>query len=267
MAIVTLKDRVNSYQECYSQKIMPRLPVVISLVGRSFDRVTSKLTKPYALDLTNVMCATAIKLCHEVEGTVFAYVFYDDITLVVRNDQTNDTKPWFQNDIQSIVSVSASIATLEFNNAARSTELPLLGDATFVSSVFAVPNLGEAANVIVCKQQLAQHRALTGAVMHKLTEKFGDDAIDILQNRSADEKEELLREYGSDFSSYPQPYRRGIACYRAPVAVNSKDGQIFKKKWILNNELPFFAKDQSFLTNIFKIGSDIVRANELENVR
>lgn len=266
MAIITLKDRVNSYQTIYSQKIMPRLPIVITINGRSFRRITSKIEKPFSLEFLNVMCATMVKLCHEIEGAVFAYMFSDEITIIVRNDQSLETQAWFQNDIQAMVSVSASIATLEFNSAAKSCDLLLIGEPTFVSNVFAVPNLTEAANVIVCKQQLAQHRSLTSAVLHELTKKYGDDAIDILQNRTSEEKEELLQEYGIHFNSYPTAYRRGVACYRAPTVVHSKDGQVIKNKWVVNTELPIFAKDQ-FLSNIFKSGSDIFRVNDLENVR
>lgn len=258
---------MNSYQACYSQKILPRVPIVITINGRSFSRITSKIEKPFSLDFLNVMCATTIKLCHEVEGAVFAYTFGDDITLVVRNDQSLETQAWFQNDIQSMVSVSASIATLEFSSAAKSCDLLLGGEPTFISNVFAVPNLTEAANVVVCKQQLAQHRALTSAVLHELTKKYGDDAIDILHNRTADEKEELLQEYGIHFNSYPQAYRRGVACYRAKTIVQGKDGQVMKNKWVVNTELPLFAKEQVFLSNILTTGSDIFRANELEKSR
>jgi len=260
MAIHTLKDRINSYRDACSQKLLRRLPVVINVNGRGFRRVTSMIEKPFSADLANVMCATAVKLCHEIDGAVFAYTFNDDITIITRNDQSYETQPWFQNDVQKIVSAASSIATLEFSNAAKEVGLGSLAEAMFTSHAFTVPSLTEAINVLIAKQQLASQSALNFSVFYELTEKYGDDAIEILQNRTPDDKEELLEECGRSFSAYPAPFRRGVACYRSPTLVNSKDGGIIKNKWVIDPDLPLFSKDQAFLTNIFKTGSDIIRA-------
>lgn len=258
MTIQTLKDRINSYREVSSQKLMRRLPVVINVNGRSFRKLTSSLGKPYNNEFSNVMCATAVKLCHEIDGAVFAYTYNDDITIIVRNDQSLETQPWFQNDVQKIVSASASIATLEFSNACKAVDLTLNAEATFVANVFTVPSLTEAMNVLIAKQQAASQSSLNFAVFYELSLKYGDDAIDILQNRSPEDKEELLEECGRSYNTYPAPFRRGIACYRAPTLVSG----VIKNKWIINTELPIFAKDQTFLGNIFKSGADIVRVSD-----
>lgn len=259
MTIKTLKDRINGYREVSSPKLMCRLPVVINVNGRGFRRLTSGLEKPYCAEFANVMCATAIKLCHEIDGAVFAYTFNDDITIITRNDQSLETQPWFQNDVQKIVSASSSIATLEFGNAAKAVDLVLKGEATFTSNVFTVPSITEAINVLIAKQQLASQTSLNFAVFYELTAKYGEDAIDILQNRTPEDKEELLEECGRSYNSYPVPFRRGIACYRAPTLIS---GGVLKNKWIVNTDIPVFTKDQTFLSNIFKSGSDIVRVNE-----
>lgn len=262
MAIQTLKDRINSYREVSSQKLMRRLPVIINVNGRGFRRLTSNIDKPYSNELSNVMCATAIKLCHEVDGAVFAYTFNDDIIIIARNDQSHETQAWFQNDVQKIVSASASIATLEFSNALRAVDLSLNGEATFIATAFTVPSITEAINVLIAKQQLAAQTSLNFSAFYELSAKYGDDAIDILQHRTPEDKEELLEECGRSYNTYPTAFRRGIACYRAPTLISSRDGGVIKNKWILNTDLPVFTKDQTFLANIFKSGSDIVRVTD-----
>lgn len=262
MTVQTLKERITSYKEANSLKLMRRVPIIINVNGRAFARITNDLSKPYCAEFMNAMCATSIKLCHEITGSVFAYCFNDNITIVTRNDQSNETMPWFQNDAQKIVSASASIATLEFSNAARDLGLKLAGDATFASSVYAVPNLTEAINVLVAMQQVSTHSSLNFASYYELYKKYGQDAYDIVQGRTAEEKEELLtEECGIAFNNYPSAFRRGVAFYRAPTLVSSAEGQIMKNKWVMNNEIPIFTKDQTFLTNIFKSGADIYRAN------
>ncbi len=261
MPIQTLKERINDYREVSSSKLMRKLPIVINLNGRSFRRITQGIEKPYSTDFSNVMCATAIKLCHEISGAVFAYIFNDDITIVARNDQSVETQAWFQNDIQKIVSVSASIATLEFANAAKSFDLILNGEATFTSNVYTVPSTMEAINVLILKQQLCQQTSLNFSAFYELSHRYGDDAIDILQNRSPEEKEELLAQCGQHYTTFPLPFRRGIACYRSPTLISSRDGDTFRNKWTLNTELPIFSKDSKFLENILRSGSDIIRVN------
>lgn len=255
---MSLKDRINSYKEASSQRLMKRLPVVINVNGRGFRRLTSLIDKPYSNELASVFAATMVKLCQEIDGSVFAYNYNDDITIISRNDQTYETQPWFQNDVQKIASAAASIATLEFNNAVKTFDLNLNGEATFTSTVFAVPSILEAINAIIYKQQQCAQTSLSFASLYELTDLYGKDALDILQNRSSEDKIDLLEECGHPYDQYSLAFRRGIACYRAPMLSN-KEG-ILKNKWIVNNELPIFVQDQGFLTNILKIGQDIVRA-------
>jgi tRNA(His) 5'-end guanylyltransferase len=71
---------------------------------------------------------------------------------------------------------------------------------------------------------------------------------------SVDEKINLLfEECNIVFNNYPKVFRRGAALYKAPNIVNG----IIKNKWIINEDLPIFNKNQSFISNILKNGLDI----------
>lgn len=238
---------------------MRKIPIVVNINARSSQKTTAKLEKPHSNKFSNAMCATTVKLCHELEGAILAYSFSDDITVIIRNDQSFDTQPWFNNDIQKINSVAASIATLEFSKAAISVGMDL-NEVTFLSHVFAVPNLTEVSNLLIAKQQLATQSAIGFAAYYELYKKYGEDSEDILQGRTLDEKEELLaEECGISFNEYPSVFKRGFAVYRAPSIIGGLSGQSIKNKWIVNPDIPLFTKEHSFLNNLLKTGADIVR--------
>src|ERR1700722_3035464 len=152
-----LKDRIESYQKTTDLKMLERLPIIISLNGRSFAKHTSLLTKPYCSKLAECLAATTLKVCSEIEGVFFAYQFNDEIVLVARNDQTNETEPFCDNKVQKICSIASSVASLHFGDCLKRIELDLVGNPIFTANIFAVPNIAEATNTMIYKQQQNFH--------------------------------------------------------------------------------------------------------------
>jgi len=253
----SLKDRIEFYQKLVDPHIMPRLPIIIGINGRSFSKITSFLDKPYCPKLAECMLSTTLRLCSDIEGALFAYQHNDEITVVARNDQNPDTVPWYDNNIQKICSITASIATMHFNDCATKIELNLTADPVFTSQVFGVPTISEAINTVIYRQQHNFQTSIQFASHYELLKKYDKNTIkEMLAGLNVDEKIGLLQqECGIDFHQMPQAFRRGVACYKVPKLV---DG-VVKNKWMLNTELPIFTKDQSFLSNIFKNGADIFR--------
>jgi len=257
-----LKDRIDSYIESSDHKILSRLPIIICVNGRAFSKLTSLIDKPYCTKFAEGMLSAMLKLCMEVEGALFAYQHNDEIVIVARNDQSLETEPWYDNRVQKIASITASIATTHFKNYVGSTDLNLLGEPLFTSQVFAVPNISEAINTLVYKQQQNFHTSIQFACYYELLKKHYRNTIkEMLSGLTVDEKIDLLRqECGIDFNEYPHSFRRGAACYKIPKII---EGGTMKTKWAINPELPIFTKDQTFLSNIFKNGADIFRAGSL----
>lgn len=257
MSSIKLKDRMDSYYEASDYKLLNRVPIIISVNGRSFSKITSLLDKPYCNKFAECMFSTTLRLCNDIEGALFAYHHNDEITIVARNDQNVDTAPWFDNRVQKICSVTSSIAAVHFNDCSTSIGLNVLGDPIFTSQVFAVPNVAEAINTMVYKQQHNFHMAIQSACFYELLKKYDKNNIkEMLTGLSVDQKIDLLsQECNIDFNEYPVSFRRGVAAYKVPKV---SDG-IMKNKWFLNSDLPIFTKDQSFLSNIFKNGADIFR--------
>ena len=256
-----LKDRIDTYQAGTDYLLMPRTPVIIVINGRGFTKLTQLLDKPFCPKLLECFTSTTLRLCSEIEGTVFAYQHNDEIVLITRNDQTLETEAWYDNRLQKICSISASLATRYFSHYTNQIRLDLSGDPIFTSQVFTVPTIGEAINTIVFKQQRNFHTSISLACMYELIKKYDKNSIkDMLGGLTVDEKIDLLRqECQVEFNDYPVAFRRGTACYKTPKIVD----QSTKYKWYLNTEPPIFTKDQSFLSNLFRNGADIFRQESL----
>ena len=112
---MNLEHRMKQY-EYVSRTFLPtRLPIIIRVDGKCMKTFTKGFTKPFDALLSGAMARTAAKLLEDVEGCVFAYTQSDEISLLLKNDQTLETNAWFDNNLSKIISLSASIATLNFN--------------------------------------------------------------------------------------------------------------------------------------------------------
>lgn len=254
----SLKNRMESYMDSTNIKLLPKIPLIINVNGRSFSKNTSLLDKPFCQKFAECMFSTMLKLCSDIDGTIFAYHHNDEITLAIRNDQSLDTNSWYDNKIQKICSAVSSIATMHFNTCANAIDLNLMGETIFITQVFAVPNVAEAINALVFKQQQNFQTSIQFACFYELLKKNYDknNIKEMLSGLSIDEKIDLLQQECSiDFNDYSASYRRGSACYKIPKVINGT----MKNKWFINHDLPIFTKDQSFLSNIFKNGADIFR--------
>src|SRR5690606_6640342 len=131
-------------------------PVIIRLDGNSFSRLTRvlKLEKPFDERFNRAMDAAAIAVLEYCSGAQVAYVQSDEITILLRNDQTHETTPFLGNRTQKITSLTAATAAVAFSQA-LAAELGLEARdgvrAIFDARVFVVPP-AEVNNVFLWRQ-------------------------------------------------------------------------------------------------------------------
>lgn len=257
MTTQTIKERISSYEDVCNYKLLPKIPIIIQINGRSFHKTTSFLNKPYCELFSDTMAFTMMQLCLEIEGAIFAYQYNDQIIIIARNDRNADTLPWYDNRIQKISSAVSSLATFHFNNMANLKNINLVGDSIFLTQVFNAPTVLEAIHAIVLKQQQNFQYAVQAACFYELIKLHKKESIkEMLSGLTIDEKIDLLyQECNISFNEYPMAFKRGIACYRSPQIINDS----VKNKWILNKEPPIFTQDHSLLANVFQNGADILR--------
>lgn len=247
----SLRDRIQDYEDRADLKLVPRIPVVIAINGRSFSKTTSLLDKPFNQDFLEVSAGTLIKLVSEIQGAYFGYHYGDQFILICRNDQHTETVPWYNNSVAKISSAASSIATFEFNRLAQNKNLTLLGAPTFTAQAFTLPNSTEIINLLLHYQQDCFQKSLSSAVFYELIKTMdAEHANAILANKNPQEKAQLLFEKtGIEYNSYPIQFKRGIAVYKNPH-INTHNE--VKLKTILDIELPLFSQSKEWLIDIFK---------------
>ena len=113
----SIGTRMKEYYEAVPKtKLMRRTPVAIRIDGKSFHTFTRGFQKPFDMILMTSMRETMKYLCKNIQGCVFGYTQSDEITLILIDYQTLTTDAWFDYEVQKLCSVSASMATMAFNN-------------------------------------------------------------------------------------------------------------------------------------------------------
>lgn len=245
---ISLKSRMQSYENSTDNSIIARIPIAFILNGRSFSKLTTTLNKPFDIKFAECMLTTMRKLCEVIDGVFFTYQYHDKILLLARNDQNTETQPWYDNNIQKMVSCVASEATLSFYKKIISDNIQIVGDPIFLCSVFPLPNMQEAFNLVIQKQNDSLYQAVNLACYYELLNKYDKHYINkMLDGLNFDEKTLLLsQECGIDFNQYESIFRLGSACIRSPSIINGES----KFKWKIYTDLPFFNKDKTLFQMI-----------------
>lgn len=95
--------------------LTPKMPCIVRVDGRAFHTLTRQCEKPFDERLIDSMAQTAVALCQEIDGAQLAYVQSDEISVLGVDYVTPDSETWFGGNVQKIVSVAASRATVAFN--------------------------------------------------------------------------------------------------------------------------------------------------------
>lgn len=114
-----LAKRMKGYEFVSKTKLVPRMPVIIRIDGKAFHTFTRGFKKPFDEVLIKSMQDTMKHLCENIHGCVLGYTQSDEITLVLVDYRKLNTCPWFDNEVQKICSISASMATMAFNKFFR----------------------------------------------------------------------------------------------------------------------------------------------------
>ena len=263
----SLGDRMKTYENVTRTYLTRRMPVIIRLDGKAFHTFTRGLKKPFDDIFAKSMQDTMKYLCENVQGCVLGYTQSDEITLVLVDYQDRDTSAWFDNNIQKMVSVSASMATMAFNNnfmwnweeenrwAYRpdgtqedrdyaNTLYQKLGKATFDSRVFNLPK-EEVVNCLIWRQQDATRNSIqsVGQANFSHKELHGKNCSDI--------QDMLMIEKGINWNDYPTTLKRGSCCIKKPFVINEgTDKATVRNKWVIDNEIPIFTQDKDYINKL-----------------
>ncbi len=267
----SLGDRMKTYENVTRTHLTRRTPVIIRIDGKAFHTFTRGFVKPFDDILVETMQDTMKYLCENIEGCVLGYTQSDEITLVLCDYKKLTSQAWFDNNIQKMCSISASMATLEFNrkfcenknrwimdtyDCVHSNE-GMLGEwfkikiaydgasfhgALFDSRVFNIPK-EEVNNCLLWRQQDATRNSIQSVAQANFSHKQ-------LQNKNCSELQEMLfQEKGINWNNIPTHLKRGSCCIKEQYEIETGDGVALRSRWVIDKEIPIFSQDTSYVNS------------------
>ena len=110
----SLGDRMKRYEAVSKTSLVQRMPVILRLDGCHFHTFTKGFVKPFDDVMIKSMQDTMKYLCENIQGCVFGYTQSDEITLVLVDYKNLHSSQWFDNEVQKMCSVAASMAGMFF---------------------------------------------------------------------------------------------------------------------------------------------------------
>lgn len=208
----SLGDRMKGHYEARTRVLLPRRTfVMIRVDGVCFHSYTRDCERPYDLGLMEDMDATALALCQNIAGARLAYVQSDEISVLLTDFASTQTEAWFDNNLQKLVSVSASLATAHFNQARRKRSSEDSNLACFDSRAFTIPDPIEVENYYVWRGQDATRNSISMTAQAHFPHTR-------LQGKTSSEMQEMLwQEKGLNWNDMPGGFKRGRCVVKRSV--------------------------------------------------
>jgi tRNA(His) 5'-end guanylyltransferase len=261
----SLGDRQKEYEAVEAgRRLMPLIPALARIDGRSFSSFTQGMERPYDVRMTRAMQETTRYLVAQTNA-LMGYCQSDEISLVwYEGDRRSQI--FFSARIQKMTSSLAAMASVFFNSYIRDNlpekwwkKLP-----TFDCRVWSVPTLEEAANAFLWREWDAHKNSVSMAARHYYSHSE-------LENKHSGEMQEMLFKKGINYHDYPAFFRSGTFFQRRIVkrkfdysldsdlpekhAARTNPDLVFERQEIREMEMPRFSRVLNRVDVIFN-GAD-----------
>ena len=239
----------ENYENISKTRLTRRMPVIIRIDGKAFHTFTRGFEKPFDYILMSTMKDTTLELCKNIQNAKLGYCQSDEISILLCDYDNFDTSAWFDNEVQKICSISASMATFYFNQIFGykvndfSDSLSLVWNvsereqeyenalwksvekgAMFDSRCFNIPK-EEVTNYFLWRQQDATRNSIQMVGQANFTHKE-------LQKKSCNDIQNmLLVEKDVNWNDFSTDKKRGTCCIKT------------EKGWIIDNNIPIFKNE------------------------
>lgn len=231
----SLGTRMKGYESVSNIKLIRRMPLIIRLDGKAFHTFTKKFDKPFDKQLADIMTNVTKYLVANIQGCKMGYTQSDEISLLITDYDDLNTDSWFDKKVQKIVSISAAMATMKFQQLIGSIDEQKLitKDVLFDSRAFVLPK-EEVTNYFVWRQQ----DAIRNSVQMLGQSQFSHKQLHKKSCRMI--KEMLINEKGMDWEDIDTRYKRGT-CVNRDVSVT------------IDTEIPVFTEDRDYVEKRFML--------------
>ena len=264
MSYDSLGTRMKGYESVSRFYLTKRTPVVIRIDGKSFHTFTRGFERPFDRYLMQTMRETAKYLCENIGGCKLAYTQSDEISLLLVDYDTVDMQPWFDNNLQKLVSITASMATFAFNKffgeglkSLKCRDGEQLSEdrvkhydcltkaaakgALFDSRAFTLPK-EEVCNYFIWRQQDATRNSISMVAQAFFSHKQ-------LQGKKRDEMQDMLfTEHGINWNDYSPSEKRGTCIVKQAYDKNGTT----RYRWVVDEDTPIFTQDRAYIESLVK---------------
>lgn len=163
-----LHTRMKQYEALRGEVLPHKTHTIIRMDGRAFHTYTARFMKPHDPVVQRGMYS-AMELVRHTFSARLAYMFSDEISILITDLDNPDSQPIFGGNLQKLVSVSASTATAGFMRgmllakAMDPNEVPL---PTFDSRAFTIDDPEEVANYFLWRQFDCKRNGVMSYVRH-----------------------------------------------------------------------------------------------------
>lgn len=247
----SIGDRMKLYEGAAKSHLPPRMPVILRVDGKAFHTYTKDCERPFDKSLMDAMDNVAIALCKNIQGAQIAYVQSDEISILIHGYKKFSSNPWFDNEVQKMVSVSASIAaatmTVEsaniFSNVMEhgDSELDCIRPAFFDSRVFVLPET-EVCNYFLWRQQDCSRNSIQMLARSLYSHKE-------CNNKNGSELQEMTFQKGQNWNDLPTGCKRGRCISK--ISYENFDKTI-RSKWAVDHDIPVFSESRDYINKHLK---------------
>lgn len=260
----SLATRMKDYESVSRTRLTRRTPVIIRIDGKAFHTFTKGMKRPFDYVLTETMRETTKYLCGNIQGCVLGYTQSDEISLVLVDYKTLETSAWFNNEVQKICSISASMTTMAFNKFFRryvenlyyNTKVAMTDEeerkwyelyeskfdiAMFDARCFNLPK-EEVTNYIYWRQL----DAIRNSIQAVGQANFSQTQLNL---KSCNDTKDMLKQKGINWDDFPTGLKRGSCAVKSDnpvdIVVNAGDRKIIthRKLWYIDRKIPVFKGD------------------------
>jgi len=244
-----LGDRMKGYEAVTKYKLLRRGYTMIRIDGKAFHTYTKGLIRPFDMGLVEDMDATAKYLCKEIQGAVCAFVQSDEISILLCDFENRNTSAWYDNSLQKMCSVSASLATAKFNQLRTSrvisagkilTEFDNIVLAIFDSRVYQLPAKYEVENYMIWRQQDTVKNSISSVAQSMFSHKE-------LNGKNGNQKQEMMfQKDGTNWDGFDPKLKRGRMITKE---IYEKEPDVIRTRYV-SNAPPTFTQDKDYLNEL-----------------
>ena len=263
------------YEQIPKTRLMRRCPVLIRIDGKAFHTFTRGFRKPFDDILIKTMQETTKYLCENIQGSVLGYTQSDEITLVLTDYKKLTSSAWFDYEIQKVVSITASMATMAFNDYfQRNVKSHILkacavypyehrdlktytskyNKAMFDARCFNIPK-EEVTNCIYWRQLDASRNSIQMVGQANFNHKE-------LHNKSCNDIQDMLMtQKGINWNDLPTYQKRGTCVikqeYQAGNVYDNETEYPERSCWTIDKDIPIFkGEGREYIDKLIYVGEN-----------